>query len=427
MKPANLRISSAILGVVICACQSSTPYTGDLVISEKTRNLTPAVAPADLTAQVVSSNSFTLAIYGQLVAANAGQNLFFSPYSISSALAMAWAGARGTTETEMATALGFVLDQGKLHPVFNYLDLEMAKRGEGAAGKDGKGFRLKVANALWNQRDFSLLPTFLDLLAEQYGAGMHLLDFAEDPAGAAKAINAWIEEKTEGLIEKLVDASLFDAATRLVLTNAIYFNAAWASKFEKESTSTRPFKLLSGSVVPVPQMSQNGAFKVKKTAQLQAIELPYDGQEISMVILCPAEGSFDSFESALTGSKLQEILSSLESGSVHLVMPKWRFESPILSLVEQLKNLGMKSAFTSADFSGITDQAALVIQDVLHKAVVIVDEEGTEAAAATAVIFRESAAPVSETEIVLDRPLLYFIRDVPTGTILFAGRLLDPR
>ena len=428
MRPANLQIKSASLCAFLCfACQTSDPYTGDLVMSEKTRNLSPAVDPTERAAQVAGSNDFALDLYQQLGAASKDQNLFFSPYSISSALAMAWAGARGGTETEMAAALGFVLDQTKLHPFWNYLDLELAKRGQGASGKDGKGFRLKVANALWGQKDFTLLPAFLDLLAENYGAGMRLLDFVQDPGGAADGINSWISEKTEGLIDKLVDKSSFDSATRLVLTNAIYFNAAWQSKFKKEQTSDRAFKLLSGTSVQAPQMSQDSTFKAKKTAQLQAIELPYEGQDISMVLLCPAEGTFAEFERALTWTQLKETLASLESTQVRLVMPKWRFESPILSLTDSLKTLGMKSAFDGADFSGITGQADLIIQDVLHKAVVIVDEEGTEAAAATAVIFRETSAPMSPIEIVLDRPFLYLIRDVPTGAILFVGRLLDPR
>ncbi len=431
MKPANLWISTACLfGWTCLACQSSgSSYTGDLVMSEKTRNLTPAVATADSAAQAAASNGFALSLYQKLGWANAGQNLFFSPYSISSALAMAWAGSRGATETEMATALGFALDQTKLHPFFNYLDLELGKRGQGASGRDGQGFRLKVANALWGQKDFSLLAAFLDVLAINYGAGLRLLDFVNDPSAAASAINAWVDEGTEGLIKKLVEASSFNSLTRLVLTNAIYFNAAWSSKFTLEATQTRPFRLLDGSSVSVPQMFQSAFFKAQKTAELQAIELPYEGAEISMVILCPAEGELAAFEKALTWAKVGGILSALQSQKVNLTMPKWRFETPILSLTEHLRSLGMTSAFSgAADFSGISEQEALIIQDVLHKAVVIVDEEGTEAAAATAVIMGTTSAPVeTPIEITLDRPFFYLIRDIPTNTILFAGRVLDPR
>ena len=398
-------------------------------VSDKQRILSPSVASAGVAAQADGSNQFTLSLYQQLSTSEKDQNLFFSPYSISSALAMTWAGARGVTETEMATALGFVLDQTKLHPFFNYLDLELAKRGQGAAGKDGKGFRLRIANALWGQQGYSFLPSFLDLLAENYGAGLSLLDFGKDPAGAADAINGWIAKKTEDLIKKLVDASSFDDTTRLVLTNTIYFNAAWQAKFKKEETQNRTFKLLSGSSIQVPQMAQQGSFKVLKNDQLQAIELPYDGQEISMVILCPAEGKLADFEKALTWPKLKENLASLQSNSVQLVMPKWRFESPILSLTSPLTNLGMRKAFTpDADFSGMDGTHSLFVGDVLHKAVVIVDEEGTEAAAATAVIIGTTSVPIPPAiQIVLDHPFLYLIRDIPTGTILFAGKMLDPR
>ncbi len=357
-------------------------------------------------------------------------NLFYSPYSISLALAMTYAGARGETESQMASTLNFVLSQKSLHPAFNQLDLELASRGEGVAGKDDKSFRLNIANAIWGQEGFEFLDEFLDALAENYGAGMRLVDYVSQPEESRVIINDWVENETEGRIKDLIPKGLINDLTRLVLTNAIYFNAAWINPFP-EGTVDHPFHLLDGGEVRAPMMSrQTNAFGYAEGDGYQAVELPYDGRELSMVVLLPDSGRFEEFEASLDADVLLAVTDALAYRFyVALTMPKFEFESDF-SLAKTLADMGMPIAFAEglADFSGMNEKEPLFIKEVVHKAFVSVDEEGTEAAAATAVMMAvTSVEPVRERiEVKVDRPFVFLIRDIETGTILFMGRVLDP-
>jgi serpin B len=391
----------------------------------KRQGLSPAqVTGSELADLVSGNNDFALDLY-QVLRAKDG-NLFYSPYSISLALAMTYAGARGETEQQMAQALGFVLPQNRLHRAFSHLTKELASRSEGASGKDENGFELNIANAVWGQEGYQFLADFLDILDANHGAGMRTLDFASDPEQARLTINAWASDETEGRIEDLVPPDAIDPLTRLVLTNAIYFNAAWNQPFSPEATANGPFHLLDGDQTTVSMMRQSEHFDYAAGDGYQAIQLPYDGYQTSMVILLPAQGEFGAFEGMLDAGVADSILQDLEPKQVSLSMPRFEYDSDF-SLEETLAAMGMPDAFTSAaDFSGMTGNRELFISEVIHKAFVSVDEEGTEAAAATAVMMPLSAAPEEPIVFTADRPFVFLIRDNLTGAILFVGRVVNP-
>jgi serpin B len=426
MKKVLLCVISALLVMVMVglgAC--SRAAGGEVLQSEKPRDTAPEVSASDLTSLVAGNSAFAFDLYQQLK--DKEGNLFYSPYSISLALAMTYGGARTETEEQMADALRFSLPQNRLHPAFNALALALDSRGEGAQGKDGEGFRLNIVNAIWGQRDYPFLGDFLDLLAVNYGAGLRVLDFIGATEESRVTINDWVSDQTEGRIKDLIPAGAITTITRLVLTNAIYFNAAWEYPFEKDMTEDGIFYRLDGSEVTVPMMSQKETFGYGEGDGYQAVELPYDGNELSMVILLPASGRFGAFEEALDAAQVDGIIGGMEHRQVILTMPRFEFDSSF-SLKEALSAMGMPLAFSEmADFSGMTGNRDLFIMDVVHKAFVSVDEEGTEAAAATAVIMGETAMPPSEAvEVTIDRPFIFLIRDIETGAILFVGRTLDP-
>ena len=404
--------------------QPPTP-SGGIAQSEKQRVTAPQANEADLADLVSGNSALAFDLYQSLREENG--NLFYSPYSISLALAMTSAGARAETERQMADTLHFMLWQDRLHPAFNSLDLELARRGEGAQGRDEEGFRLNIVNSIWGQDGYEFLAEFLDLLAENYGAGLRLLDFAKAPEASRLTINDWVSDQTEDRIENLIPKGLIDTLTRLVLVNAIYFNAAWSQPFEERLTDDGTFHLLDGSEVTVPMMRQTEFFGYAEGEGYQAVELPYDGRELSMVILLPEAGQFESFEGSLNAERAAGILQNLDPARVALTMPKFELESDF-SLAEVLVALGMPDAFSmAADFSGMDGTHQLFIKNVVHKAFVSVDEAGTEAAAATAVVVAEKAMmPEEPVEVTVDRPFIFLIRDIETGAILFVGRIVNP-
>ncbi len=406
---------------------STSPPAGTTpgeVRSDKARTTDIAVPKPDLDTLVDGNSAFAFDLYHAL--SEQEGNLFYSPFSISAALAMTYAGARGETERQMADTLRFRLSRDRLHPALNALDLKLASRGE-----DEEGFRLNIANAIWGQAGYRFMPDFLDVLALNYGAGLRSVNFAEAAEVSRKAINDWVAERTEDRIRDLLPQGSIDEATRLVLTNAIYFNAAWASPFDKGATRDRAFHLLDGAVVQTPMMTQTVFFGYLQGAGYQAVDLPYKGEEISMTILVPDEGKFSSFEAALDAESVISDLKRMRPERMELTMPLFGFESQV-SAKKTLRALGMTDAFdrSAADFSGMDgrrcseDPACLVISDVFHKAFVSVDEEGTEASAATGVLIGITSLP---PQVVIDRPFIFLIRDMETGAILFAGRVVDPR
>jgi serpin B len=418
-------LALVLLLPVIASIQLAQPAAGEELKSDKERITSPDVRLSDQALLVEGNSAFAFKLYQALK--GKGGNLFYSPYSISMALAMTYAGASGETAEQMADTLEFLLEQERLHPAFNWLGAELASRGEGAQGKDGKGFRLNVVNAIWGQKDYSFLSSFLDVLAENYGAGLRILDFITETEKSRLAINDWVSDQTEGRIEDLIPQGAISELTRLVLTNAIYFNAAWENPFNEDMTANGPFYLLGRGQVIVPMMKQTESFGYTDGEGYQAVELPYDGGELSMVILLPASGNFEAFEAGLQAEQVDAIINDLQNTQVTLTMPRFEFKSQF-SLKDTLAEMGMRDAFSpnDADFSGMTGNPELFISDVVHKAFVAVDEAGTEAAAATAVIVGTTSVPEHPVQVTIDRPFIFLIRDIETGAILFVGRVLNP-
>lgn len=411
---------AVVFGLAGCAPAASA----DVLKSDKERIATPVVSSSDMTTLVNGNSEFAFNLYQALK--NKDGNIFYSPYSISLALAMTYAGARGETAKQMADTLHFSLTQSALHSAFNKLGLELASRGSGASGKDDKGFRLNIVNTIWGQKDYKFLSAYLDLLAENYGAGLRVLDFMADPENSRETINQWVSDQTEGRIKDLIPEGGINALTRLVLTNAIYFNAAWASPFQPEATIDGPFTLIDGNKVTVPMMRQTESFRYAKSGNLIAVELPYDGNELSMVILTNEAGSFNDFENSLNAAMVKGIIDGLRGKTVALTMPRFEFSSEF-GLKETLMGMGMQEPFRdSADFSGMSSESDLHIDDVVHKAFVSVDEAGTEAAAATGVIVGTTSMPTEIINVTLDKPFVFLIRDIQTGAILFIGRVMNP-
>jgi serpin B len=424
----TIRLFFAVLVVpalLLAACGKG----GSVAASKLERVDNPDVPPADAAQLVDGNTAFAFDLY-QSVRAEEG-NLVCSPFSISVAFAMTYGGARGETSVQMADVLHYTLPDDRLHPAFNALDLDLAQRPDQAANVDEKDrFQLSIANSIWSQDGWPFLPEYLDLLAVNYGAGMRLVDFENAPESARKQINDWVSDQTNRRIKNIIPPGALDPSTRLVLANAIYFKATWEHEFDANATSDAPFTLLSGETVQAPRMEQEHGqtFSYASGDGWQAVALPYKGGLTEMVIIVPEAGNFEAFESALTAERYTEIVSALEPQQVILSMPKFTFETS-LGLKDSLIGMGMTDAFDPAlaDFSGMDGTHLLYVGDALHKAFIAVDEKGTEAAAATVVLMMAGAMMPEGVVLTIDRPFFYVIRDVPTGTVLFMGRVVDPR
>jgi serpin B len=397
---------------------------GCVLPTDTTRIKDPIVTEEDQASLSRNNASFALDLGRALHSST--DNVLYSPYSISTALAMTYAGARTTTEQAIAKTMRFELPQERLHPAFNLVDLELQKRAEGYSEAKGDGFRLHTANAIWSQVGLPIEPPFLKVLSENYGAHVRLADFTL-PKEAEALINTWVSDHTEGKIPELLAGNV-DAETQVVLVNAIYFDAAWSTPFETDATKPGMFKRGDATSVTAQMMRGTQETRYGAGEGWEAVEIPYSGTPVSMFLVMPTEGTTDAFEQSLDGAGLEAIIASMEARSVDVTMPKFSFDSSA-SLKKALQGLGMEVAFgINADFSGILAGGGIQIQDVIHKAVIAVDEAGTEAAAATAVILGTSGAGnfPEPAAIVLDRPFFFFITDVPTGAMLFAGRINDP-
>ena len=354
---------------------------------------------------------------------NPEDNLFFSPHSISLCLVMMYGGARGTTEEQIASALHFMLSQERLHIAFNALDLELTRRGERLAVTEDEKLQLHLANSLWVEGEYKLLESYRKLLAMNYGAAAEPLDFANSPEVSRQTINKLVSQETEKKIKELLPEGSITSSTRLVLTNAITFNATWKHRFNEEFTYNEPFYLFDDRQVTVPMMHQITPFAYAATSSVQAVELPYIGDEFSMVILLPAPGHFETFVKLLTSDRVISILGHLSKEMVQVYMPRFEFRSSF-RLSSTLKDLGMTDAFIlgRADFTGMTKSRDLFLDEVYHQSIVSVDENGTFAAAGTAADIPMPIVPTVE----LNRPFIFLIRHIETNTILFIGQVMDP-
>jgi serpin B len=398
---------------------------GLLVRADKARLSADDVPARDVQTQAADNTAFAFDLYAQLQATPG--NLFFSPYSISSALAMTWAGAATETATGMADALHFSLPADRLHPAFNAIDAALTQRAaEGGTGTHDGPFRLDVANALWTQKDLRILPAFLDTLAENYGAGVRQEDFKTAAEPARADINAWVSDQTEGLIPELLAEGSVNGGTRLVLTNAVYFDAAWAHPFSPDRTRDAPFHALDGSTPSVPLLHQLLDTAYAKGDGWEAVELPYSNPALTLTVIVPAPGQFAAVEAKLSADFLGQVVSAETPAEVNLGFPKVDVTTEA-SLRQPLTALGMGVAFSNqADLSGIDGQRDLRISGVIHQATVKMDEAGTRAAAATAVTVGTTAAHSNTVNLTVDRPFFLVLRDQPTGTVLFLGRVTQP-
>jgi serpin B len=384
------------------------------------RDSLPSSSPADLQALAKGNTDFACDLYKKLSNADSG-NTFFSPYSVSIALAMTWAGARGQTEAQMASALHFPLDQARLHPAFDALDLALR------AEARNDGFDLNIVNQLWGETTYHFLPDFLKTASVNYGASLRLLDFINNPEPSRQTINTWVSGQTQTRIQDLIPQGAITGSAVLVLTNAIYFKAQWADTFFKENTRNQMFYRGSDSVTAL-FMHKEGSYKYAANQDFSALEMPYKGGTISMLFILPGPGKMASVESGLTSDFLAGVSGSLQEKVVDVAIPKFKFTTSSASLKDLLSSLGMPAAFSdTADFSGIDGTRSLFIQDVIHKAFVAVDERGTEAAAATAVIVvRTSIMIPPPPAFIADRPFIFLIRDAATGAVLFLGKVVNP-
>ncbi len=412
-----------------------SPPPGILMQGSLERDTDPHVSPETLAQLTAGNRDFAFDLFAALLEEEGDdENVFISPHSISLALTMAYAGAANDTKDQMAQALRISLGDD-VHSAFNALDLELAKRSETEV-EEGDNFTLNIVNQTWGQEGFEFDQDFLDLLALHYDAGLLLVDFTSEADEIRQAINEWVEYITHDRIKDLLPENSVNELTRYILVNAIYFYGSWANSFNEDHTETGPFHSLDNGPVDVELMNQTYTFGYHADDDFLAVSMPYVGEEVSMISFMPADdgADFRAWEADLTRDDFDYIAANVAAQrEVNLTFPKFQTESD-LSLVNAMRLLGMDDAFDAcdADFENLTGsgpcipQVSLYISDIFHKSFVSVDEEGTEAAAATAVIFGTTdAEPDPPVEVRFDRPFYYAIFDHETETILFLGRLID--
>ncbi len=430
-----MHIKTFIIGIILlvmislAGCDGSDQASGGMMSSDgvlqsdKERVLIPQTETGDIETLAADNTAFALDLYRQLH--NQEENLFYSPYSISVALAMTYAGAAGQTGTEMAETMHFSLDQARLHPAMNALDLALVRSTDTETQKDDSKFQLNLVNSLWGQQGYNFRSEFLDILAENYGAGLRTEDFSANPEKSRKNINDWVSDETMKKIQDLVPQGVINSLTRLVLVNAIYFDGSWVLPFKESDTVEEDFYPLAGGTEKAEMMHQKGSFLYAAGDNFQAVTLPYQDSSLSMLILLPARGGLEQFEESFTPELLSEIIGNMGTNQIDLRLPRFHLEHDLM-LAKTLADMGMPRAFSmDADFSGMDGTKDLYLQDVVHKAFVDVDEAGTEAAAATAAIVGLKSLPPQQdaVEMRVDRPFVFMIRDSTTGTVLFMGRV----
>ncbi|NHN59229.1 MULTISPECIES: serpin family protein [Halorussus] len=393
-------------------------------------------APTD--EYVAGNTDFGFALLDRLADDAPNENRFVSPYSIGVALAMTYAGARGGTRREMAETMRFRPTGEVLHesvaalradlPLGDEESSESEQTTAGSQSDDGAPFRLRGANALWGQADYPFREEFLTTLERYYGAGLGRVDFRKNPGEARKAINGWVADRTEERIPDLFPKGTIDRRTRLVLANAVYFEANWADTFDEADTEPGAFTALDGATDEVPMMRQKTAFPFAEVDGVKVLGLPYAGGNAEMALLLPPRERFREFERSLDADRLADLLDATEEAKVEMSVPRFEFRSK-LKLAKRLAAMGMPTAFTrNADFDGMAEGDAdenLQLGSVLHEAYVRVDEQGTEAAAATGVEVVNTSAVLNPPTFRADRPFLFVVRHRPTGAVLFLGRVAD--
>lgn len=435
LRAAGLSLAGAAGSPLLAACGSEpaggrtggSAATGGVAAAPVARSSVSRAIPGtdDHEAAVASVHAFSADLYHRVAAAPG--NIVCSPYSVAVALAMTRNGARGRTAAEMDRVL-HSSDLAALNAGLNAVErhLEALARTHRRADGSSATVSITTANSLWGQRDLTWSPAFLDELARHYGAAMRLVDYVGQREAARAAINDWTSDRTRGRIPEIIPPDVLDEDSRLTLVNAIYFKAPWEQPFVPALTRRAPFTRSDGSRVSVPMMSETfERAGYSRGDGWQAVDLPYAGSALAMAVLVPDRGRLPDVERRLDGPALHRLLRGFRQTAVQLDLPRWTFRTQT-TMNEVLKELGMPTAFTdAADFSGMTTGVRLAIAAVLHEAFVAVDEEGTEAAAATAVVARQTSAAMGVL-VRADRPFLFVIHDVKTATPLFVGRVADP-
>ncbi|MFW6143607.1 MAG: serpin family protein [Patescibacteria group bacterium] len=414
-------------GVIIAVLTAAVAVFGYLAWSEN-RSFSPTPQPVPLpdledqdtfSSVSTANNTFGLDLYSEYRAEQG--NLFFSPYSISSALAMTYEGAAGETADEMRTVLRLTEDTEQVREGFSQINNRL--------NKEDKSYDLTTANSLWGQEDYPFAEDYLATVEEYYGGKLTNLDFKNNTEEARKTINLWVESKTEDRIKNLISKGVLNSLTRLVLTNAIYFKSDWENQFDSKKTEEAEFTLNSGETVSVEMMHKTAKFNFAEDEVVKVLEMPYEDGELSMLVVLPKENDLSAVEKFLTRDKFDDWLDNLKQEEVVVTFPKFKYETKY-QMANTLESMGMVRAFDAekADFSGLTGgENDLFIDKVIHQTFIEVDEAGTEAAAATAVTMMTTSLPEEEPKIFeADHPFVFLIKDNQTDTILFLGRISNP-
>lgn len=420
------RLLPALIPTLAALACPALGHPDDEARSDAPRSATK-LDPAEAKQLAAAQLELARDLLGALEPADKQKNLVLSPWSIWQALAMTSAGARGETADELRQVLHAPLAPERLHAAVGALELELNARSQAKPGRrDGRPFTIRSANALWGQSGHPFQAPFLRQLAESYGAGMHLVDFRQDPDGARERINAWVADATQQKIKDLLRAPVPNAATRLALVNAVYFLADWDQPFERDDTRPAPFTRLDGTQVQVPTMHQFSHLSLVELPGARAVGLPYAGRQATCWLILPEQRD----QLDRVAGQLPALCGKLGQGKiayVQLALPKLRFTWRA-GLVDALERLGLEQATdpSRADFSGMDGTRQLFVGSVTHQAFLGVDERGTEAAAATVVEMAAGGMPPKPVPFLLDRPFLLLIRDDATGAPLFLARVIDP-
>jgi serpin B len=364
------------------------------------------------------NNMFAFAFLSKISHQDKG-NIFFSPYSISSAFSMVYEGARGTTADEMESVFHFIQDDTARKNYVNQINSEL--------NNPSQQYKLDVANALWVQNDYPILPSYTNTLKQYYTANATNLDLKNDSENSRKIINTWVENRTNQKIVNLLPQGSINENTRVVLTNAIYFKGNWTNQFDPYSTSNQNFTTSQNNIVKIPMMSATTSFPYFEDNNIQVIKMPYQGGHLSMMVLLPKNNDLNSLVNSLSVEKLRQLNSNMTTESVSVYIPKFTLNTQY-TLNDYLSSMGMPSAFspTDADFTGITGNKDLSISTAVHQAFVKVDEKGTEAAAATGLTMEESSMLLTKNIFRADHPFVFMIYDEHTGLVLFIGQVVNP-
>jgi serpin B len=412
------------LGIFLCGCTTNpTPIPNESLSTENSTVNNYTVSGVILSNVVDANNQFAIDLYSRYQSKDG--NMFFSPYSISSALAMTYEGAKGRTAEEMQAVLHLPADKNVMHSDFANIN--------NALNSADKPYKLSVANALWAQKDYPFKEDYFNSVDAYYGGKVTNLDFKTQTEQSRVTINSWVEDKTYGKIKDLIPKGILTEDTRLVLTNAIYFKANWSSKFSFEATTDGLFKLSSGTSKNVKMMHQTSSYNYGENSDMQILEMDYLGNDLSMLIILPKDNNIAQLESSFSKEKLDAWKKDMTNEKVQLTLPKFKFETKYF-MADDLKAMGMPTAFNPdlADFTGMWTRQQnenLYISQVIHQAFIEVAENGTEAAAATAVVMMEATSiHVEEPPKVFnaDHPFIFIIQQKDTGNILFMGRVSDP-